>query len=262
MTFPQRSLDELKRLFLERAIVGGAGDQVNVSNTDASPVPVKLSTADLAALEQITVTVSNPTANPETGLAKQTTLAAILTELDQKYEGGPISIANFPSVQPVSGTVTAESALAKKIGEGKFWIAGADILTDATNTGAVFTLDNPATTTGGATNTKNMYIVKIAVDSIAAGQIVFARNQPLVNAKVDAFNPNTYITGTPVAGFYAGNITPSGGTIISPTRKVFANSTYEFEGLVILKPGERFSARVTGSTTGSRITGLVHWYEE
>ena len=54
---------------------------------------VALSAATLAALENITVTVSNPTANPETGLATQTTLASILAELGQKLEPGqPVAL--------------------------------------------------------------------------------------------------------------------------------------------------------------------------
>lgn len=155
------------------------------------------------------------------------------------------------------------NTIVRKIVEGKFWIAGYDVLTDATNTNAVFTLFNPATLPGGAANTKSMYITKIAVDTPVAGQIIFVRNQTdLPNPIREAFNPNTNVTGAPVGEFHSGNLTPAGGTTISPTRKVFAEDHYEFEGFVILKPGQIFSARVAGAATGSRVTGLVHWYEE
>lgn len=243
MTRPDLSLDTLKRLFLEKALLGGSGDQVVVTNTPASAIPVDIQ---------------------DTHLATEVTLAALLTELNEKYEGGPISVANFPATQPVSGAVTAESALAKKIGEGKFWIAGHNVTTETLNPQAVFSLVNPAKLADGITNnTKNMFVVKIAVDAASSGQIVFVRNQTSnPNAIREAFNPNTYFDGQPNGEFHAGNLLPAGGVTISPTRKVFANSTYEFEGLVILKPGQTFSARVTGAATGSQMSGLVHWYEE
>ena len=80
----------------------------------------------------VPVTVSNPT---ETGLAKETTLAAavarldnilaslddagtdtvlsvlqaILTELGQKFEGGTVNVGNFPAVQDVQGSVAVDN---------------------------------------------------------------------------------------------------------------------------------------------------------
>jgi hypothetical protein len=75
-----------------------------------------------------TVTIANPTANPETGLAKESTLAALLTELGQKLEpgqavaldaatlaaletinavvSGTVAVSNFPASQPVTGPLT------------------------------------------------------------------------------------------------------------------------------------------------------------
>lgn len=62
--------------------------------------PIALDAATLLALESITVTgtvaVSNPTANPETGLAKNATM----TDGSQKSQ-----VTNFPTTQAVSGTV-------------------------------------------------------------------------------------------------------------------------------------------------------------
>jgi hypothetical protein len=75
-----------------------------------------------------TVTIANPTASPETGLAKEATLAALLTELGQKLEpgqavaldaatlaaletisavvSGTVAVSNFPASQPVTGPLT------------------------------------------------------------------------------------------------------------------------------------------------------------
>lgn len=77
---------------------------------------------------RITAVVANPTANPETGLAKESTLTALLAELGQKLEpggtvaldaatlaaletisavvSGTVAVSNLPATQPVSGTVT------------------------------------------------------------------------------------------------------------------------------------------------------------
>jgi hypothetical protein len=95
---------------------GGDGDSLTDEELRASPVAVSG-----------TVAISNPTANPETGLATEATLADILTELGQKYEGGAIAL-DAPTLAaletiavtgpltdaqlraatvPVSGTVTA-----------------------------------------------------------------------------------------------------------------------------------------------------------
>lgn len=68
-----------------------------------------------------TVTVANPTAATETGLAKETTLSSVLTavdglesslanlltELGQKLEpGGSVNVVNFPTTQAVTGPLT------------------------------------------------------------------------------------------------------------------------------------------------------------
>jgi hypothetical protein len=53
---------------------------------------VALSAGTISALQQISVTVDNQTADPETGLAKEVTLQSILTELGQKYEGSAIAL--------------------------------------------------------------------------------------------------------------------------------------------------------------------------
>jgi hypothetical protein len=75
---------------------------------------VALDADTLAALE--TVTIANPTADPETGLAKEVTLAAILAELSGSDIVAldaatlaaleTISVANFPASQPVTGPLT------------------------------------------------------------------------------------------------------------------------------------------------------------
>jgi hypothetical protein len=53
-----------------------------------------------------TVAVSNPTANPETGLAKDVTLTTRLPAALNADGGLPTHVQNFPATQPVSGTVT------------------------------------------------------------------------------------------------------------------------------------------------------------
>lgn len=99
---------------------------------------VALDAASLAALENTTVTVANPTANPETGLSKETTLAALSAKLPALLEAGRLSVradgtvaldaatlaalenttvtvGNFPAVQPVSdngGSLTVDGTVA------------------------------------------------------------------------------------------------------------------------------------------------------
>lgn len=77
--------------------------------TSLTPQKDALTDAQLRAAA-VNVTVSNPTANPETGLAKETTVAAILTELQQKLEAGQsVNVGNFPATQTVSGTVAVSN---------------------------------------------------------------------------------------------------------------------------------------------------------
>jgi hypothetical protein len=51
-----------------------------------------------------TVAISNPTANPETGLAKDVTLTTRLPAALNADGGLPTHVQNFPATQPVSGT--------------------------------------------------------------------------------------------------------------------------------------------------------------
>lgn len=262
-----QSLNELWRLFLEKALRpgSGTGSEVNVTNDPLRVTPTgplgtglaDINVANFPPASPVGLTNTELRASPvavDTGLVTQTNT---LTDAQLRASAVGVSVANFPATQPVSGTVTTNSALAAKIGEGKFWIAGHNVTTDATNPQAVFSLVNPATAT------TNMFVTKIAVDAASAGQILFVRNQTNnPNPIREAFNPNTFFSGQPQGEFHAGNLLPTGGTVISPTRKVFANSSYEFEGLVILRPGQTFSARVTGAATGSQMSGLVHWYQE
>lgn len=93
-------------------------DPTPVGGSGGAGGTVALDAATLAALESTTVTVSNPTANPETGLAKDATLTAVRDRLPAALDadGGAkvhvqnpvttVSVSNFPGTQPVSGSVT------------------------------------------------------------------------------------------------------------------------------------------------------------
>lgn len=117
MTFSEKSKDELERIYLERALTAGVGapgsSNVTVTNAPTSPVPVALSASDLAALEQTTVTVTNPTANPETGLAKEVTLAAVRDRAT--FPIPATQITDLKTVTVSNPTANPETGLAKEI---------------------------------------------------------------------------------------------------------------------------------------------------
>lgn len=80
---------------------------------------VSLDAATIAALKSITgsvtvsgtVTVSNPTADPETGLAKEVTLQQLLVELQSKLESGAavaLDATTLAALESVNASVTGE----------------------------------------------------------------------------------------------------------------------------------------------------------
>lgn len=111
------------------ADTGGVSASADIVSVRDGLDPLRKLAVDLQG--RITAVLANPTANPETGLAKESTLAALLTELGQKLEpggtvaldaatlaaletinavvSGTVAVANFPATQPVSGTVTVSN---------------------------------------------------------------------------------------------------------------------------------------------------------
>lgn len=99
---------------------GEGGPSGGLTNTElrASAVPVSGTFYPATQPVSGTITVANPTTNPETGLAKEVTLASLLTELGQKYEGGAIALdsATLAALESVTATISGTVPVS-----GTFW---------------------------------------------------------------------------------------------------------------------------------------------
>ncbi len=166
-----------------------------------------------------TVTVSNPTANPETGLAKQATL----TDGTQKTQvtnlpatqavTGTVAVSNLPATQPVSGTVAVSNLPAKQDVDVKNFPATQPV------SGTVAVSNLPATQPVSGT---------ISVGNFPSNQAVTVSNFPATQpvsgtVSVGNFPSSQAVTGTvavsnlpatqPVSGTVAVNNFPATQTI-------------------------------------------------
>jgi hypothetical protein len=95
--------DEIAGVAHQRVKVQFGADGFATDASTANPLPVSDAGGSLTV--DGTVAVSNPTANPETGLAKDATLTARLPSALDADGGLKVHNQNFPATQPVSGTV-------------------------------------------------------------------------------------------------------------------------------------------------------------
>jgi len=137
-------LSWLQKIDAKLDLIDGNTDELELKaesiNLNTDDVEGKLDTiAGNQLSDNHQVTVSNPTADPETGLAKEVTLQSIDTELaaQQKdaltdtelrasdvaitLDGEQVAVSNFPAVQPVSdngGSLTVDNPTLSVVGAG------------------------------------------------------------------------------------------------------------------------------------------------
>jgi hypothetical protein len=150
------------------ADTGGMGGGADIVSVRDGLDPLRKLAVDLEG--RITAVLANPTANPETGLAKEATLGALLTELGQKLEpgqavaldsatlgaletinasvSGTVAVSNFPASQPVTGPLTDAQLRAAAVP-----VSGFPATQAVSGTVAVSNPTPPAVATAGATAT-------------------------------------------------------------------------------------------------------------
>lgn len=177
--------------------------------------------------------------------------------------GGQVGVAANPLVSrlaPSSDIVGFVSpSVAKKVGEGKFFVAGASIAVPALDpAGASFRLTNPA---GSGVN---LYVVKLTIYSNVEQQIRYRVNATMSGAKV--ITPRNLLVGPalPPAKFVAdySSTPPTDGELWSNESRVFANDQLEVVlPPLIITPGTSFTCY--GSATGTQTTTVnAHLYQE
>lgn len=260
-----QSLDELFRLYLERTLtanaIGGPGSQdVTVTNVATSPVPVDLVTADMdllakeSTLELLRAQAAAINANTD---AVEALLTTIRDEQQRRTDPLPAgsNILGFVSPTP-----------AKKISEGKVWLAGRKEGVSLTSTTASIAINNP-----GSPNTKNVHIFHFNVSATVGGEAQFfhghaadtTSNLNTFGSAVTAMNPNHFFdAATPTAVVRAGAGQPTGVDIRSPIRRTAGSLDIEFDGLIILPPGHSFGLTVGGATGDGVFYMNARWYEE
>lgn len=225
-----------------------------------------------------TVTVANPTANPETGLAKDATLAAINANTDaveslltfirdeqmrrtDPLAAGVNTIGKVQLDQAATHFITSSGSL--KMAHGRFFIGGKAVVVGglASTDRPVFRLLNPAT------STKLVYITKITIYSTIAQQVKYNEDGTIiVDGTIVPHNLNRALATPPaaVAELTHGKSGITGGTDWPNESRVdpVAPLTLDFSQAPIpLGPGKAFLAR--GSTGESQtFTVNAFWFED
>lgn len=237
-------------------------EQLSVTGTVALDAPT------LAALEQITVTVSNA----ETGLAKEATLAAVLTELSQKLE--PADLANLATNAtlvevrdrlPVTGLATETTLEALRVLvnrvvaptdylktenfyevealEGRMFGVGAHMVTDVTTPNAEMTITNPV---GSG---KRLIVVSWSCYADATATVLYYFDGTNTGTLRTPFSMSRHISPIPVSTSEAragsGVYTP--GSVLPMNSRVGTESPLRASGMYIsLAPGQSFTQRFLG----------------
>lgn len=227
-----KSKDQLEREYYEAALAGGAGDAVRVTNTADAPVPVSG-----------TINVGNFPAPDESGLT------------DAELRATPVPVSLRAGADIIGFT---SPSVSKKVGEGKFFIAGKAITLGglASTERATFQFINPAG------NTKVAYIVAVVLYSTIAQQIQYFKNSTFSGTQMVPENINfaSAATSTMQGQYGAGAI--SGGLQLLNESRVFSTSPLplQFPPLV-LPPGMSLAMRGTLGDAQT-FTANVYYYEE
>ena len=169
---------------------------------------------------------------------------------------------------PDNHNVIANSVLAKKVGEQKFFLVDSGILvTDAINGFAVMHFANPAKLTDGVTdNTKKIYITAITIEGTVNGWSHFHRQSTAglptaAKTPLNMINMTTAIPSVAICTAAAQAAAPSGGTDLKSIVRVQANNTKTLQfPPVILTPGN--SIQVAFQSASSENSLAVYWFEE
>ncbi len=246
MTFPKMSLDELKRRYLERTLtanaIGAPGSQdVTVTNTVTSPVPVDITDVDMNLLAKEATLVALLNANDEV----DTLLRAIRDEQQRRTD--PLAAGQAF----IGFTGFAEDIAAK---QGRYRFAGGKVTTSVVSPNASLTLTNPAES--GVDLLLMRYQVEvdaaadvvILLDAISAGTISSNYNP---NQRTELPNPGQVRVG---AGVLTGGVTQSVIRRAQPNSPV-AVGPFRFR----IPPGKTWTVRFLGPGATNTVWFNIGW---
>lgn len=256
-----QSKDELERLYYERQLAAGSGvgTQVNVTND-----PLKVTPTDALGTGVATVNIGNFPVDSEPGLTDAQLRATpvpvdtgLATQLDAltntQLRATPVEV----SLEGTEILGFTSPTAAKKVAEGKFFIAGKAISLGGLGSTerATFQFSNPVG------NTKAAYIVAVVLYSNVAQQIIYYKNATFSGTATTPQNINfaSATVSTMAASHGVGTVT---GSPMPNESRVFSTSplALQFPPLV-LPPG--MSLTIRGSSGDAQIfTANCYYYEE
>lgn len=273
------------------------GDNVNVTNF---PLTYPLTDAQVTALK--TVTVSNPTADPETGLAKEVTLAALKDEVDALEEsvGATTDLSTAETLIGLTKAIKANTAsiesLITTVRDEQF--RRTDPLAAGTNHIGTVQIDpnSSSFTSSGWSKKVNEGKAYIAGGAISAGtsqvasacltnpagsgkniviagwqigtdqtcEVKYMHEATSTGTLRSAFNFNHYYEAVAaVATVRLGADVLTGGTELSPVGRITNNAPVGYDFMVVVQPGHSFAlTAATPGLTAFTLYPTVFWYEE